>query len=127
MKTAEGISRMVKKYETVANLEISSTVAMVRQHCPVCYDSHREADSPYWISLATAPICHECAQKYALDLLEIVESANAYYWIKDPDGRVADSHHRMEILAPVLSDKEKVKLWGKDWEQRIRPQPSCQT
>jgi hypothetical protein len=118
-KFTKDLSTMVHMFEAVINLEILSNNAMVRECCPICYEGHKEADIPYWIFSDNEGICYNCAASYASELLEIVKAVNAYYWIKDDDDRVSDGHQRMGILAPVLSDKEKVKLWGADWKAKL--------
>ena len=78
MKRVEGYERIEIKGKTI---EVLMNNLIVREKCPVCGESHNDADIPYWFFIAGSElsVCRECMKTVAPDVLGKIEAANAKF------------------------------------------------
>ncbi len=66
-------------------IQVRANNSTIREPCPICAMSHKDADVPYWLFTAETweALCESCARKYVPQLYSEVCEGNRSFWAKE--------------------------------------------
>ncbi|MGA2938855.1 MAG: hypothetical protein ABSF52_17400 [Syntrophobacteraceae bacterium] len=79
----ETISSTVSIEGKAVTFTVEANNMTIHENCPMCQEDHKDADTPYWITVDGYHVCHECAAKHVPLLLKAVVELDKGVWRED--------------------------------------------